>query len=63
VLTPKEAAEVEAGAAQYRGSHLFLGLLYGREGLLHDAEREFRSLAEQNPDSPVARRLLASVSR
>jgi hypothetical protein len=63
VLTPKEAAEVDLGAAHYRGSHLFRGLLYSRHGLLHDAEREFRSLADQNPDSPVARRLIASVSR
>ena len=63
VLTPKETAEVEAGAAHYRGSHLFRGLLYSRHGLLHDAEREFRRLAAQNPDSPVARSLIASVSR
>ena len=63
VLTPKETAEVEAGAAHYRGSHLFRGLLYSRHGLLHDAEREFHRLAEQNPDSPVARSLIASGSR
>jgi hypothetical protein len=63
VLAPKESAEVAAGVAHYRGSHLFCGLLYSRHGLLHDAEREFRRLDEQNPDSPVARRLMASVAR
>ena len=59
VLTPKEAAEVEQGVAGYRDSHLMRGLLYSRRGLLHDAEREFRALAQQNPDSPIARALLS----
>lgn len=63
VLTPQEAAEVDLGEGQYRDSHLLRGLLYSRHGLLHDAEREFRRLAEQNPDSPIARALIDSVSR
>jgi hypothetical protein len=62
VLTPQESTEVNLGAAESR-SHLVRGLLYQRHGLLHDAEREFRSLAAQNPDSPVVRKLIASVSR
>ncbi len=63
VLTPQEAAEVELGETHYRESHLLRGLLYSRHGLLHDARREFRRLAEQNPGSPVARALIESVSR
>lgn len=63
VLTREEAAEVDLGEAHYRDSHLLRGLLYSRHGLLHDAEREFRRVAEQNPDSPVARALIDSVSR
>ena len=63
VLTQKEAAEVDAGEDHYRDSHLLRGLLYSRHGLLHDAEREFRRVAEQNPDSPIARALMNSVSR
>jgi len=63
VLTPQDAAEVDLGKAQYGGSHLLRGLLYSRYGLLHDAEREFRRLAEQNPGSPIARALIGSVSR
>ena len=59
VLPPSEAAEVAAGETRDRDSHLLRGLLYSRHGLLHDAEREFRQLAEQNPDSPIARRLIA----
>ena len=63
VLTPKEAAEVDAGKAHYRDSHLLRGLLDSRYGLLHDAEREFRALAGQNPGSPLARALIDTVSR
>ena len=63
VLAANEAHEVETGKAQYSGSGLMRGLLYSRHGLLHDAEREFRSLAEQNPGSPVARALIESVRR
>ncbi len=63
VLPAKQAAEVEAGEAHYRHSHLMRGLLYSRNGLLHDADREFQALAAQNPDSPVARALIDAVSR
>ena len=63
VLKAKEAAEVEAGQAHYRDSHLLRGLYYSRYGLLHDAGREFRALAEQNPESPVARTLIDTISR
>ena len=42
-------------------SHLVLGILYARAGLLEDAEREFRRLADANPRSQVARRLLRRV--
>ncbi|HYR28312.1 MAG TPA: hypothetical protein VEU30_07575, partial [Thermoanaerobaculia bacterium] len=63
VLAQKEAAEVELGKTHYRESGLLRGLLYSRHGLLHDAEWEFRRLAEQNPGSPVARALIESVRR
>ncbi len=63
VLSAKETAEVEAGETHYRHSHLLRGLYFSRYGLLHDAGREFRALAEQNPDSPVARRLIDTISR
>jgi hypothetical protein len=63
VLTAKEAAEVESGAVHYRDSHLLRGVYFSRYGLLHDAGREFHALAEQNPDSPVARRLIDTIYR
>lgn len=42
-------------------SHLALGILYARQGLRLDAERELEALARQNPQSPVAAKLLSDV--
>lgn len=42
-------------------SHLALGVFYARTGLLDQAEREFQSLIELNPQSEMPRKLLQSV--
>jgi len=42
-------------------SHLALGLFYAREGMIADAEREFGILMEENPNSPVLKKLLRDV--
>jgi hypothetical protein len=42
-------------------SHLTLGLTYARFGLLVEAEGQLQILARENPNSPVAKRLLRSV--
>lgn len=42
-------------------SHLTLGLTYARFGLLVEAEGQLQILARENPNSPVATRLLRSV--
>ncbi|MBD0373608.1 MAG: hypothetical protein ICV60_22430 [Pyrinomonadaceae bacterium] len=42
-------------------SHLVLGILYAHAGLLEAAEREFQRLANANPRSQVAGRLLRRV--
>ncbi len=42
-------------------SHLATGLIYVREGLLDEAEREFESLMQDNPKSAVARKLFNQV--
>ena len=42
-------------------SHLALGVLYARAGLLAEAEREFHALLNDNPESKVAKRLLRTV--
>jgi hypothetical protein len=42
-------------------SHLVLGILYARAGLLGEAERELKAVALANPRSLLAERLLNSV--
>ena len=61
VLDEAGAARLESARRAYADSHLLLGVLYAREGLLAEAEREFRLLLRANPGSPVASNLLRSV--
>jgi hypothetical protein len=42
-------------------SHLAMGVFYWKHGLIEEAEREFQSLADANPNSTVARELLKSL--
>jgi hypothetical protein len=46
---------------QKPASHLALGLMYARFGLVSDAEAEFRKVLKENPDSALAKRLLLAV--
>ncbi len=61
VLEAAQAEELSRARRRHPRSHLLLGALYARAGLLDDAEREFRRLAEKNPSSPVAQKLLRDV--
>ena len=62
ILDQATAIEIARARRDYASSHLLLGLLYARAGLLAEAEQEFRALQKANPNSEVARKLLASVS-
>lgn len=42
-------------------SHLLSGTLYAQYGLLDEAEREFKALLAENPDSKLVQKLLRSV--
>lgn len=46
---------------EYGRSPLVMGVLYSTEGLLDDAEREFRVLLRENPRSSLAHKLLREV--
>jgi hypothetical protein len=61
VLGQDEAEELERARLSVPDSHLTLGVLYARAGLLDEAEREFRLLVEANPKSPAASKLLRSL--
>jgi hypothetical protein len=62
VLDQAGATRLAQAKQTYGNSHLVLGVLYARAGLLDDAEQELRALAKANPGSTVARKLLAGVS-
>jgi hypothetical protein len=61
VLGAADARALNDAKKQRPGSHLTLGILYARLGLLNEGEREFGALARDNPDSALARKLLADV--
>jgi predicted anti-sigma-YlaC factor YlaD len=61
VLEADKAAKLERARRENPDSHLTLGVLYARAGLLEQAEEEFQALLEANPNSKVAQRLLKSV--
>lgn len=42
-------------------SHLALGLFYAREGMIAEANREFQALVQENPRSPVAKKLRSEI--
>src|SRR5262245_15416225 len=63
ILDKAAAAEIARARRDYATSHLLLGLLYARAGLLTEAKLEFRALEKANPDSDAPRKLMASVSR
>ena len=61
VLDGGAAAELQMAQRQEPASHLTLGVLYARNGMLDEAERELRTLLQANPQSEVAQKLLAEV--
>jgi hypothetical protein len=63
VAGQKEFVEIQDAKARHGSSHLLLGQLYAQAGLLDEAEREFRSLQKDNPDSPIPARLLAELRK
>jgi hypothetical protein len=62
ILDQAAAAGIARARRDFGSSHLLLGLLYARAGLLAEAEQEFRALQKANPDSDAPRKLTASVS-
>lgn len=61
VLEQTKAEELQQARRLHPDSHLMLGVLYARAGLLDEAERELSALVEANPNSAVALSLLRSV--
>lgn len=61
ILDAARANELAQARRSYASWRLILGLLYAQAGLLDEAEREFRELQENNPNSELVQRLLKQV--
>lgn len=63
ILEQSKVEELEKVEKDYPASHLLHGLLYAREGLVEDAEREFQALYQENPQSEIAQKFLQSAQK
>ena len=63
VLERSKADELKRAREMNPDSHLLMGVLYARAGLIDEAEQELRALVEANPKSRTALRLLRSVQK
>ena len=63
ILGEDAESEISHARSDWGDSHLVLGVLYARAGLLKEAEIEFRALRQQNPNSDEVGGLLASVEQ
>jgi tetratricopeptide (TPR) repeat protein len=61
VLEQARLNELNQAKRAQPNSHLLLGLLYAKAGLIDEAERELQTLARLNPNSELARKLWQSV--
>jgi hypothetical protein len=61
ILSQAQANDLIQARRNAGTSHLMLGLLYAKAGLLDEAEVQFQALQMANPNSPIPRRLLAQV--
>jgi hypothetical protein len=61
ILGQAEADEIAQGKKSHPDSHLLLGILYAKAGLLDDARREFTILLKNNPQSDIVKNLLNTV--
>lgn len=57
------ADEIAEARRSYASSHLLLGMLYAKAGLLDEARKEFHELQKANPDSEIARKLLGNLTQ
>jgi hypothetical protein len=61
VLSPKEAELLATARHKYSDSHLIMGTVYESLGLTKDAAKEFQTLMNENPNSALAKKLLANI--
>lgn len=63
IIDQRTQDRLEQEQRQYAGSHLLLGLLYARQGLLDEAEQNFQQLVNANPSSREMEQLLENLKK
>ena len=61
ILSAEKTATLAPVTTELAGTHLKLGIVYAHEGLLDDAEQEFRAAIAAGEEPALARKLLQSV--
>lgn len=62
IVAAATAAQLEAARIASGGSHLVMGVLFARAGLVGEARGEFQALVAANPEADRVKRLLGSLS-
>lgn len=63
VLSKAATAELERARVDSRGSHMLMAVLYARQGLLTEAEKELKALQSENRRASVITKLQRSLKR
>lgn len=63
VLDQGSFNEIERVMKAGISSHLVLGTIYAKAGLVNESRREFRALLDANPESQISQRILNSLTR
>jgi hypothetical protein len=61
VLDSVQFKNLQQSKQEFTQSHLLSGLVYAQLGLLDNSIQEFQQLVAENPDSPIAKKLLDQV--
>jgi type II secretory pathway component PulM len=61
VLEERKSKELNELKTKYTNAHLILSVIYAKEGLIDEAERELNKEISKDPKSPIARKLLNNI--
>jgi hypothetical protein len=63
VIDSETRRKLDVARQETGGSHLIMGLLYRRAGLLNDARREFDLLSKANPKESLPKQLILQIDQ
>jgi hypothetical protein len=61
VVDAVHANEIQQARRTAGNSHLLMGIVYANAGMVAEAQREFQALLQKNPNSEIAKKLIAKV--